>query len=56
LLLKEFAGNPSSKEIKRLKGQEYFRLRAGDYRIIFLFEKQIIKILKIGHRKNIYKN
>lgn len=55
-LIKEFSENPESKEIKRLKGENAFRLRAGDYRIILDLDHKdkIIKILKIGHRKNIY--
>ncbi|MBI4143743.1 type II toxin-antitoxin system RelE/ParE family toxin [Candidatus Woesearchaeota archaeon] len=44
-----------SKDIKKLKGCEDFRLRVGDYRIIFSIEQGIIQILKVGHRKNIYK-
>ena len=38
----------------KLKGSNDYRLRVGDYRIIFIFDRDIIKILKIGHRKNIY--
>jgi len=32
-----------------------FRFRVGDYRIIFDMEKENIIILRIGHRKDIYK-
>lgn len=32
-----------------------WRFRAGDYRIIFDVKKDRIMILKIGHRKDIYK-
>jgi mRNA interferase RelE/StbE len=52
----ELSENPFSKDIKRLKGCDYFRLRVGDYRIIFSIERGIIQILKVGHRKNIYEN
>ena len=44
-----------SKDIKRLRGSDYFRLRIGDYRIIFSLEKDKLIIWKIGHRKKIYK-
>ncbi len=47
--------NPFSKNIKRLKGMDVYRLRIGDYRVLFEIDKDLIKILKIGHRKNIYK-
>ena len=45
-----------SKDIKRMKGENKFRLRIGDYRILFSLEKNKIIIWKVGHRKNIYKN
>lgn len=50
----ELSENPFSKDIKRLKGSNDFRLRVGDYRVIFSIEQNIIQILKVGHRKNIY--
>ena len=50
----ELSENPFSKDIKKLKGRNDFRLRVGDYRIIFSIESNIIQILKVGHRKNIY--
>jgi len=50
----ELSENPFSKDIKRLKGSNDFRLRVGDYRVIFSIEKETIQILKVGHRKNIY--
>ncbi len=52
--VKEISENPLSKNIKRLKGETAFRLRIGDYRIIFEIEKDKIIILNLGHRKNIY--
>jgi len=50
--------DPFTKNIKRLKGEKAFRLRIGDYRVIFDIDqkKRIITILRLGHRKNIYKN
>ena len=50
----ELAENPFSKDIKKLKGYDDFRLRVGDYRVIFSIEQNTIQILKVGHRKNIY--
>jgi mRNA interferase RelE/StbE len=43
--------------IKRLVGQSSYRLRAGDYRIIMDVKKKtlLILVIKIKHRKNIYK-
>jgi len=50
----ELADDPYSKDIKKLKGIAAFRLRVGDYRVIFEIYGGAIKILKVGHRKNIY--
>lgn len=50
----ELSEDPYSKDIKKLKGIEGYRLRIGDYRVIFEIEGNMIQILKVGHRKNIY--
>ena len=47
--------NFNSVDIKRLQNSDLFRLRVGDYRVLFEIEKNIIIILKISNRKNIYK-
>ena len=53
--VEELADNPFSKDIKKLKARNEFRLRVGDYRVFFSIEQNTIQILKVGHRKNIYK-
>ena len=53
--IKELKENFHTKDIKRLKGQDIYRLRVGNYRVLFYLENDLIKILKVGHRKNIYK-
>ncbi len=41
--------------IKRLREAEsMFRLRMGDYRILFDVEEDVIIIRRIGHRKDVY--
>ncbi len=35
--------------------QGYRKLRVGDYRVIYKMEENEITILKIGHRKEVYK-
>jgi mRNA interferase RelE/StbE len=42
---------------KKLAGQENYRVRQGNYRIIYSIRniELIILILKIGHRKDIYR-
>jgi mRNA interferase RelE/StbE len=42
-------------DIKRLRRADLaYRLRAGDYRILFDVEGDVIVIRRIGHRKNVY--
>ena len=45
------------KHFKRLVGKKTYKLRAGDYRIIADIDgtRLFILVIKIGHRKNIYK-
>ncbi len=42
--------------IKLAAGEDFYRLRVGNYRIIFKKEKKrlTILVLRIGHRKEIY--
>ena len=43
--------------VKKLVGDPGYRLRVGEYRVIIDIKKDklIILVIKIGHRKNIYK-
>ena len=52
----ELNKTPFSKNVKKIIGSNFFRLRIGDYRAIFSVDGNLVKILKIGHRKNIYKS
>jgi mRNA interferase RelE/StbE len=42
--------------VKKLVGDEGYRLRVGNYRVILDLdqEKLIILVLRIGHRRNVY--
>lgn len=50
----DMAENPFTKDVKKLKGQDIFRLRVGDYRVLFDICRDLITIVKVGHRKHIY--
>lgn len=52
--IEEMSENPSSCDVKKLKANDDYRLRVGDYRVLFIFNQKLIKILKVGHRKHIY--
>jgi len=43
---------------KKLKGQaDHFRIRVGDYRVIYRIDGKriVIVIVRIGHRKDVYR-
>lgn len=51
--------NPFPEGCRKLSGEEgTYRIRQGNYRIIYEVEGKnlLILILKIGHRKDIYRN
>lgn len=50
--------NPFPQGIRKLVGsKDVYRIRVGDYRVLYnIFEnKLIIEIVRVGHRKNIYR-
>jgi mRNA interferase RelE/StbE len=46
------------RSLKRLQGQKLWRLRIGDYRAVIdvIIKGQRIFVVRIGHRKDIYKH
>lgn len=50
--------DPIPRGAKRLVGNDNFRLRVGDYRIIYEFRDSqvLVLVLRIGHRREVYKN
>ena len=41
--------------VEKLVGEPGYKLRVGDYRVLFSVNNNLITIWKVGHRKNIYK-
>jgi mRNA-degrading endonuclease RelE of RelBE toxin-antitoxin system len=49
---------PGKGDIRKMKGrkiQNIYRLRVGSYRVIFLIEEEVIKVLEIAPRGEVYK-
>ena len=48
---------PRSGSVRKMVGDKSWRLRVGDYRVIYeIQDKQLlILVIKIGHRQNVYK-
>ena len=50
--------NPRAHGVEKLAGEdELYRIRSGDYRIIFQIQDKVLVVLlvKIGHRREIYR-
>jgi len=52
----DLADNPRPFGCKKLKGRNGFRVRTGDYRIIYEIVDNIllINVVAVGHRRDIY--
>ena len=55
--IESLAENPRLPGSKKLAGQERYRLRQGRYRILYSIQDHelTIWIVKVGHRKNVYR-
>jgi mRNA interferase RelE/StbE len=47
--------NPDKGELLRGKFKGMFKLRVGDYRIVYIKTKNSVLILRIRHRKHVYR-
>lgn len=55
--LEMLADNPRPPGCKKLKGRQGYRIRTGDYRILYEVEDSqlLVLVLAIGHRRDIYR-
>ncbi len=53
----QLASNPRPQGHKKLKGRNAYRIRQGNYRVIYeiIDQQLIITIIAIGHRKDVYR-
>jgi mRNA interferase RelE/StbE len=56
--IRKLAFDPRPAGSKKLSGQEKYRVRQGNYRILYRIEDNelIITVVQVGHRNNVYKN
>ncbi|MDD5140401.1 MAG: type II toxin-antitoxin system RelE/ParE family toxin [Verrucomicrobiales bacterium] len=49
--------NPRPQDVKKLKGRDAWRIRIGDYRVIYEIHDRVLQILVItvGHRREVYR-
>ena len=50
--------NPRPHGCKKLRGSEFYRIRIGDYRVIYQIfnDKLLVVVVRIGHRREIYRS
>jgi mRNA interferase RelE/StbE len=55
--IRTLANDPRPPQSKKLSGQEVYRLRQGNYRIIYSIEdgQLIISIVRVRHRRDAYR-
>lgn len=49
--------NPRPQGSVKLSGREYYRVRQGDYRIVYeiVESRLIVVVIKVGHRREVYR-
>lgn len=54
--IEQYAADPASQaaNVKKLQGREGFRLRVGDWRVIFAEDGTVIDVIAIGPRGGVY--
>ena len=55
--IQTLADDPRPTGCEKLSGQEKFRLRQGDYRILYSIDDagSEVTVVKIGHRRDVYR-
>jgi len=48
--------NPRQRNVKKLRGVEGYRIRVGDYRILFTIDDKIkeVRVYRVKHRSQVY--
>ena len=54
--IKSLADEPRPNGCKKLSGEEKYRLRVGNYRILYQIEDDVlvVYVVKVGHRRDVY--
>ena len=56
-VIHKLATNPRPEGAKKLVGLKYYRIRVGDYRVIYDVRDSelVILVVEVGHRREIYR-
>jgi len=55
--IRQLADNPRPAGCEKLTGEDKYRLRQGDYRILYeiIDDELIVSVVRIGNRREVYK-
>lgn len=55
--IESLADEPRPAGVRKLSGRERYRLRQGEYRIVYSVEDDvlIVYVVKVGHRRDVYR-
>lgn len=55
--LRSLSGDPRPSGCEKLTGHDQYRIRQGDYRIVYAIDDvaHVVTIVKIGHRREVYR-
>ncbi|MFP4069851.1 MAG: type II toxin-antitoxin system RelE family toxin [Verrucomicrobiota bacterium] len=55
--IRSLADDPRPIHAKKLSGEEKYRIRIGDYRVLFKVNDLVVTVVvvKIGHRRDVYR-
>ena len=56
--IRGLAEDPRPSGSEKLSGHDRYRLRQGDYRVVYLVddEARSVEVMKIGHRREVYRD
>ena len=56
--IRALAHDPRPTGCEKLSGQERYRVRQGAYRIVYEIEdsRLVVLVVKVGHRRDVYRN
>ena len=56
--IRRLADDPRPPGSEKLSGEDRYRIRQGDYRVVYAVddEQRIVEVVRIGHRRDVYRD
>jgi mRNA interferase RelE/StbE len=56
-VIRSLADDPRPPQVKKLSGQDRYRMRQGNYRILYSIEdaQLVVTVVKVGDRRDVYR-